>query len=66
MIGYGLTGLWTVTVTRYYLLALPVAVAAIVLGRIINRRLTDRSFLLYVHVGLLLIGIILLIQSVIR
>jgi uncharacterized membrane protein YfcA len=66
MIGYALTGLWTVTVTRYYLLALPVAVLAIVLGRIINRRLTDRSFLLYVHVGLLLIGIILLIQSVIR
>src|ERR1051326_7051152 len=42
MAGYGLAGLWVQTVTRYYLLSLPVALAAVVLGRAVNRRLKGR------------------------
>ena len=63
MAGYGLAGLWTRDVTRYYLLSLPAAVAAIVLGRAINRRLDARRFLTYIHAGLLVVGIVLLAQS---
>jgi uncharacterized membrane protein YfcA len=66
MAGYWLAGLWVPAVTRYYLLSLPPAVAAIFLGRVVNRRLAGRPFLLYVHVGLILIGVTLLIQSVWR
>src|SRR5262245_30540283 len=51
--GYWLAGLWTPDVTRYYLWTLPLALAAILLGRAINRRMTLRSFVRYVHVGLL-------------
>jgi uncharacterized membrane protein YfcA len=61
--GYWLAGLWVPEVTRYYVMSLPLAVVAIILGRIINRRLNARRFVLYVHVGLIVVGMTLLIQS---
>ena len=64
--GYWLAGLWTPAVTRHYLWTLPLTVAAIFLGRAINRRMEGRSFLRYVHVGLLVVGAVLLIQAVCR
>jgi len=64
MAGYWVAGLWVPAVTRYYLMSLPAVLAAIALGRILNRRIDGRRFLLYVHVGLVVIGGILLIQSV--
>jgi uncharacterized membrane protein YfcA len=66
MCGYWFAGLWTATVTRHYLWTLPLALAAIFLGRAINQRLSGRSFLRYVHVGLLVVGAVLLIQSMRR
>ena len=63
MIGYWAAGLWVPAVTRYYLTSLPVVLAATFLGRVLNRRLDGRRFLLCVHVGLVLIGVVLLIQS---
>lgn len=62
--GYWLAGLWIPAVTYYYLTALPPVAAAFLLGRAVNRRLAGRSFLLYVHAGLLMIGVTLLYQSV--
>src|SRR5579884_1748633 len=64
MAGYWLAGLWVPPVTRYYLLSLPAAVASMVLGRVVNRRLTGQGFIRYVHIALILIGITLLVQSV--
>jgi uncharacterized membrane protein YfcA len=64
MVGYRLAGLWVPAVTRDYLMSLPVVLAAIFLGRVVNRRMNGRPFLLYVHVGLVAIGVVLLIQSV--
>ena len=64
--GYWLAGLWTPAVTRNYLWSLPLALAAIFLGREVNKRMRGRSFLRYVHAGLLLIGTVLLIQSMTR
>jgi uncharacterized membrane protein YfcA len=66
MSGYWLAGLWTPAVTGYYLGSLPLALAAIFLGRTINRRMPGRSFLRYIHVGLLVVGAVLLAQSVRR
>src|SRR5262249_1776478 len=57
--GYWLAGLWTLDVTRCYLWTLPPVLAAAVLGRAINRRMTGRSFLRYVHLGLLVVGAVL-------
>jgi uncharacterized membrane protein YfcA len=62
--GYWLAGLWTPAVTRHYLWSLPAAVAAIFLGRAVNRRLGGPLFLRLVHAGLIVIGAVLLVQSV--
>ncbi len=63
MAGYWLTGLWVPAVTHYFLLALPGALLAILLGRVANRRLDARTFLPYVHGGLIVIGAVLLLQA---
>jgi uncharacterized protein len=64
MSGYLIAGLWTRTVTRYYLISLPVTLVALLLGRVINRRLSGEGFLKYVYSGLLCIGVILFAQAV--
>jgi uncharacterized protein len=63
MCGYWLAGLWVRAVTVYYLWSLPLALGAIFLGRTINRRMRAGAFLVYIYVGLILIGAILLVQS---
>jgi uncharacterized membrane protein YfcA len=63
MAGYWLAGLWVAAVTRYFLISLPGAVAAIFLGRAINQRLDGHRFLILVHVGLILVGAALLCQA---
>lgn len=63
-IGYAVAGLLTRAVTRYYLLSLPPALIAILLGRALNYRLQGDSFLKYVYVGLGAIGVLLLAQCV--
>lgn len=63
LLGYALTGLWTADITRYYLLSLPAVAAAIFIGRWINHRLHGDNFLRIIYVGLLLIGILLITQS---
>ena len=62
--GYAATGLWTRAVSRYYLVSLPAIVAALVLGRLLHRRLDGPRFLRWVHVTLAAVGGILLLQAV--
>jgi hypothetical protein len=63
MAGYWLAGLWVSAVTHYYLLSLPLTLGAVLLGRVINRSLHGDTFLRYVHVGLVVIGAVLLLQA---
>ena len=63
MAGYWLAGLCVPALFHFYLLSLPAAVAAIFLGRAINQRMNGCPFVLYLHVGLIVIGGVLLIQS---
>ena len=62
--GYRIAGLWTPAVNRFYLLSLPFVVLATFLGRAMNRRMGVHRFLLYVHGGLIVVGIVLLLQAV--
>ncbi|HEU5118247.1 MAG TPA: sulfite exporter TauE/SafE family protein [Isosphaeraceae bacterium] len=64
MVGYWVAGLWVPAVTVNYLTSLPVVLAATFLGRFLNRRLDGPRFLLYIYVGLMIVGTVLLIQSV--
>ena len=66
MCGYAAIGLWTWEVTRYFLLSLPGAVGAILIGRLINDRLRDESFFRAVYVGLIVIGGILTVQAIVN
>jgi len=63
MAGYWLAGLWTPAVNRFYLLSLPGVALGIFLGRVINRRLNARQFVVYVHATLIGIGVVLLAQA---
>jgi len=63
MAGYWIAGLWTRAVSGYYVASLPLVFVAVVLGRVVNRRLSGRSFLQCVYVGLTLIGATLLVQA---
>jgi len=64
MTGYLVAGLWTSAVTHYYLLSLPVTLAGVFLGRVINHRLRGESFLKYIYLGLAAIGVLLLLQAI--
>ncbi|KRE90998.1 permease [Frateuria sp. Soil773] len=64
MAGYWFAGLWNPAVTHYYLVSLPAVLAAIFLGRLANGRMDARSFLRYVHLGLIAVGVLLLAQSI--
>jgi uncharacterized protein len=66
MFGYWWIGLWTSSVTRLYLTSLPLVIAAIVLGRILNARLSAQRFSKLVYMGLLVVAVILLTQSITR
>jgi hypothetical protein len=58
-----MAGLWVSAVTRFYFTSLPVVLVAIVLGRALNQRLDGNRFIVYVHIGLVVIGGMLLVRS---
>lgn len=59
---YWRAGLWVPAVVHNYLLALPVALVALLLGRAVNHRLSGHAHLRYVYLGLAGVGTMLLIQ----
>ncbi|WP_446745893.1 sulfite exporter TauE/SafE family protein [Silvibacterium acidisoli] len=63
MIGYWSAGLWTRTVTHEFLFSVPAMLPAVFLGRAINRRFSGTGFLNYVYGGLMLIGAMLLWET---
>jgi len=64
LLAYWLAGLWVRDVTRYYVVSLPVVLTAIVLGRWLNRRMKTHDFIVYVYVGLIVVGSFLLLQAI--
>jgi uncharacterized membrane protein YfcA len=64
--GYWALGIWSGTVTRYFLLSLPAVVIAILIGRSMNRQMRDNALFRFVYVGLVVIGGILVAQAAVR
>lgn len=64
--GYGVAGLCTRDVGRYFLSALPLVALAIGLGRVLHRRLDTERFRRWVHVALAGIGVLLLGEAIVR
>jgi uncharacterized membrane protein YfcA len=64
MAGYWFAGLWVPAVTHYYLISLPTAIPAILLGRLLNHRLREETYLKYVYSGLAAIAAALFVQAI--
>lgn len=64
LIGHGAAGLWTAEVIRMWLWAIPSALAAVFLGKFLNRRLPKERFTRWIHAFLLAIGALLLVRAV--
>jgi hypothetical protein len=64
MVGYFWKGLWNTDVSHYYLLTLPATIPAIWIGRLLNERLPLENFRKFVFGGLILIGLVLVLQAV--
>jgi len=63
MLGYWTVGLWTPSVTHFYLRSLPAVIVAIVVGRAVNQRMSARRFSVAVYSGLIVVGAVLLAQA---
>jgi uncharacterized membrane protein YfcA len=61
--GHGLAGLWTPTVFRTYLVALPGIVVGVLVGGLLNRRLPHALFAKLVYASLALMGAALLVRE---
>ncbi len=64
LFGYAILGIWTATITRYFLVSLPAVVIATLLGRTVNRRMKHNGFFQVVYVGLIAIGSLLVLQAI--
>jgi uncharacterized membrane protein YfcA len=60
LISHGLAGLWTPRVLRLYAYALPVIIAAVLLGGWVNKRIAGERFKQVVYVFLIIVGLLLL------
>ena len=63
MAGYWVAGLWTTSVNHLYLNSLPAVVLATIGGRGLGGRIQARHFQRYVHLGLIVIGLILIFRA---
>lgn len=63
MAGYWAVGLWTPVVSRLYWMCLPAVLLATLCGRVISRRVEPHRFSMFVYGGLIVIGLILLLQA---
>lgn len=61
--GHGLAGMWTGEVIRFYLLSLPAIVIGVVLGGLVNRKLTPGVFTKLVYGFLIAMGAVLLVRA---
>lgn len=62
-IGYVIKGLVGYTVLKYFVISLPAIFPAIFLGRFLNHKLKDGTFFKYVYIGLIVIGVFLIANS---
>lgn len=61
--GHGLAGMWTGEVLRSYLYSLPAIVLGVVLGGLLNRKLTHALFAKLVYGSLAVMGLILIVRA---
>lgn len=63
LISHGLAGMWTSRVVNFYLFSLPVILAGVLLGGLVNKLIPQGKFDQIVHGFLVLIGILLILRG---
>jgi len=63
--GHGIAGMWTGEVLRFFLYSLPAIVFGVVLGGVVNRKLTQNVFVKLVYGFLAAMGAVLLVRTLI-
>jgi uncharacterized membrane protein YfcA len=63
LIGHGLAGLWTPTVLRLYVYALPAIVMAVIAGGWVNGRIAADRFARVIYGFLIVVGVILIVRA---
>lgn len=66
IIGHGFAGLWTGIVFQIMIYALPTVMVATIIGNILNKRIPAEKFEKLIYYFLIGIGLVLLIQSIIK
>jgi uncharacterized membrane protein YfcA len=61
--GHGFAGMWTGEVLEFYLYSLPAIVFGVVLGGLVNRKLTQSLFSKLVYGFLAAMGVVLLVRA---
>jgi uncharacterized membrane protein YfcA len=61
--GHGLAGMWTAEVLKLFQFSLPAIVLGVVLGGLINRKLTQSVFSKLVYGFLIAMGAVLLVRA---
>lgn len=63
LVGHGLAGLWTGTVLRSWLYSLPAIVLGVILGGLLNKKLTHEIFAKLVYASLAAMGTVMLVRE---
>jgi len=63
LITHGLAGMWTPRVVHFYLFSIPVILAAVFLGGVVNKKIPKGRFDKIVHGFLVVIGIVLILRG---
>lgn len=64
VIGYGLSGLLTVTLFKYYAWSLPAVIPAVLIGRKLNAMMHGAQFFKYSYIVLLGLGVLLIVNAI--
>ena len=66
IIGQGSAGFWTGDVLIYFLISIPVILVGTVLGGLINKKLSKEKFVKFVDILLIIIGLVLFVNTVLK
>ena len=64
ILGHLIAGNFTKIVMKYYLMTFPVFLGAIILGSFLNKRINKESFIKYIYLLLIIIGVSLIVKTV--
>ena len=64
ILGHLIAGNFTKIVMKYYLMTFPVFLGAIILGSFLNKRINKESFVKYIYLLLIIIGVSLIVKTV--